>query len=269
MTGQSRRSSNGSSAAARGAPGSAAPRRAPGSAPRRAPGSAAALGTPASAAALGTPASAAALGTPASAAALGTPASAAAGSPSPAGTPPTGLIGHIATAIRRERSAAGLSLTELARRAGLAKSTLSQLESGMGNPSVETLWALGTALGIPLSRLVDPARAGVQVIRAGEGPVIYSELASYAATLLSACPPGARRDIYLIQMQPGEPRMSDPHPPGTVEHVVLGTGRARAGPVADPVTIGPGDYLTYPGDARHIFSAAEPGTSAVVIMESR
>src|SRR5579875_1216214 len=252
MTGQSRRSSNGSSAAARGAPGSAAPRRAPGSAPRRAPGSAAALGTPASAAALGTPASAAALGTPASAAALGTPASAAApgtpasaaalgtpasaaalgtpasaaaGSPSPAGTPPTGLIGHIATAIRRERSAAGLSLTELARRAGLAKSTLSQLESGMGNPSVETLWALGTALGIPLSRLVDPARAGVQVIRAGEGPVIYSELASYAATLLSACPPGARRDIYLIQMQPGEPRMSDPHPPGTVEHVVLGSGR--------------------------------------------
>ncbi len=139
----------------------------------------------------------------------------------------------------------------------------------MGNPSVETLWALGTALGIPLSRLVDPARAGVQVIRAGEGPVIYSELASYAATLLSACPPGARRDIYLIQMQPGEPRMSDPHPPGTVEHVVLGTGRALAGPVADPVTIGPGDYLTYPGDARHIFSAAEPGTSAVVIMESR
>src|SRR5579875_1607099 len=236
MTGQSRRSSNGSSAAARGAPGSAA-----------------ALGTPASAAALGTPASAAALGTPASAAALGTPASAAAGSPSPAGTPPTGLIGHIATAIRRERSAAGLSLRE----------------SGMGNPSVETLWALGTALGIPLSRLVDPARAGVQVIRAGEGPVIYSELASYAATLLSACPPGARRDIYLIQMQPGEPRMSDPHPPGTVEHVVLGSGRALAGPVADPVTIGPGDYLTYPGDARHIFSAAEPGTSAVVIMESR
>jgi transcriptional regulator with XRE-family HTH domain len=192
-----------------------------------------------------------------------------AGSPARAGAPPPGLIGQIAAAIRRERSAAGLSLTELARRAGLAKSTLSQLESGMGNPSVETMWALGTALGIPFSRLVDPARPGVQVIRAGEGPVIYSERASYAATLLSACPPGARRDIYLIRMQPGESRLSDPHPPGTVEHLVLSAGQALAGPAADPVAIGPGDYLTYPGDARHIFSAAEPDTSGVLVMESR
>ena len=35
-----------------------------------------------------------------------------------------------------------ISLTELARRAGLAKSTLSQLEAGTGNPSIETLWSL-------------------------------------------------------------------------------------------------------------------------------
>ena len=44
-------------------------------------------------------------------------------------------IGLLATALRRERERAGMSLAELARRAGLAKSTLSQLESGTGNPS--------------------------------------------------------------------------------------------------------------------------------------
>ena len=44
-----------------------------------------------------------------------------------------------------ERERAGMSLAELAR-AGLAKSTLSQLESGTGNPSLETLWALAMAL---------------------------------------------------------------------------------------------------------------------------
>src|SRR5947207_1806494 len=41
----------------------------------------------------------------------------------------------IARALRRERGRVGLSLTELARRAGIAKSTLSQLEAGNGNPS--------------------------------------------------------------------------------------------------------------------------------------
>jgi transcriptional regulator with XRE-family HTH domain len=178
------------------------------------------------------------------------------------------VIGQIATALRRERGRSGLSLTELARRAGIAKSTLSQLESGAGNPSVETLWALATALGVPFSRLVDPARQVTLVIRAGDGPVIYAERASYAATLLATCPPGARRDIYHIWVQPGEPRLADPHPPGTTEHLVLSTGRALVGPVGEPVELLPGDYVTYPGDAPHLFRALERDTAAVLVMES-
>jgi len=178
------------------------------------------------------------------------------------------VIGQIAAALRRERGRSGLSLTELARRAGIAKSTLSQLESGTGNPSVETLWALATALGVTFSRLVDPARQVTLVIRAGEGPVIYAERASYAATLLSTCPPGARRDIYRIRVQPGEPRLADPHPPGSTEHLVLSTGRALVGPVDEPVELLPGDYVTYPGDAPHMFRAFEPHTAAVLVMES-
>src|ERR1700760_1558730 len=59
----------------------------------------------------------------------------------------------VAVALKRERTRAGLSLSEVARRADIAKSTLSQLESGLGNPSLETLWALGNALGVPFSQL--------------------------------------------------------------------------------------------------------------------
>src|ERR1700741_2921395 len=112
----------------------------------------------------------------------------------------------IAASLRRERRRTGLSLTEVARRAGIAKSTVSQLESGAGNPSVETLWSLAVALGVDFTRLVDPPRMGTRVIRAGEGPVISAEHASYAATLVASCPPGARRDIYRVRVQPGEPR---------------------------------------------------------------
>ena len=182
-----------------------------------------------------------------------------------AGSP--ALIALIAASIRQERDRAGLSLTELARRAGIAKSTLSQLESGAGNPSVETLWALGVALGVPFSRLVDRPRPAVRVIRSGEGPATYSERANYAATLLASCPPHARRDIYRIEVQPGEPRLSDPHNPGATEHVVLSTGRALIGPAGEPADLRPGDYIVYPGDAPHIFKALEPDTTAVLIME--
>jgi transcriptional regulator with XRE-family HTH domain len=173
----------------------------------------------------------------------------------------------IAFSLRRERERAGLSLSELAKRAGIAKSTLSQLESANGNPSVETLWALSVALDIPFASLVEPARPKVQLIRAGEGPAVFSERADYIATVLSASPPKARRDLYLISAEPGSVRASEPHMPGVVEHVVLCAGKARLGLTDEPVEIGPGDYIAYPGDLPHVFEALEPGTFAVMVSE--
>lgn len=173
----------------------------------------------------------------------------------------------IAANLRRERDRTGLSLTEVAKKAGVAKSTLSQLESGSGNPSVETLWALAVALGVPFSRLVEPAVPRVQVIRAGEGPVIHSEQAHYSATLLAACRPGTKHDLYWLALEPGGARESLPHVPGSTEHMIVATGRCLAGLVDDPVELGPGDYIVYPGDVPHICKALEPGTTAVLVME--
>ncbi|KNB53298.1 helix-turn-helix domain-containing protein [Streptomyces caatingaensis] len=184
-----------------------------------------------------------------------------------ASTPNRAPLDRIAASLRRERERAGLSLTELARRAGIAKSTLSQLESGGGNPSVETLWALGVALDVPFSRLVDPPRPRVTVLRLGEGAAVPSERADYTATLLASCPPHARRDLYLLQVEPGSARESDPHMPGTTEHAVVAAGRALIGPLDAPVELGPGDYIAYPGDAPHTCRALEAGTVIVLAME--
>ncbi|GAB2863576.1 XRE family transcriptional regulator [Actinocorallia aurea] len=178
------------------------------------------------------------------------------------------IITTIAFSLRRERERAGYSLTELARRAKLAKSTLSQLESGTGNPSVETLWSLSLALEVPFSRLVEPPPTPIRVIRAGEGPYTRSEEAPYGVALLSPCPPGARRDLFRIVAEPGAARRTTtPHQAGVREHVVLAEGRALVGPVDAPVELGPGDYVAYPGDTQHVFEALAPGTSAVMLIE--
>jgi transcriptional regulator with XRE-family HTH domain len=185
----------------------------------------------------------------------------------PAAVPGGAPLELIAASLRRERRRTGLSLTEVARRAGLAKSTLSQLESGAGNPSLETLWAICVALDVPFSRLLDPPRPQVQVIRADEGPTVAAAHADYQATLLAACPPGARRDVYRIAAEPGPARASDPHMPGVLEHVLLSAGRALVGVAGEPVQLGPGDYICYPGDIPHVFEALEPGTLAVLVSE--
>jgi len=180
---------------------------------------------------------------------------------------PSAPLATIATALRRERERVGISLTELARRAGVAKSTLSHLESGTGNPSVETLWALGVALGVPFGRLVEPSDDAIRVIRAGEGPRIRSEQADFTGTLLSAGAAHLRRDVYLIELEPGAVREADGHTPRSVEHVVVAAGRLRVGPEANPVDLDPGDYATFPGDIPHRYEALLPGTFAVLVME--
>ncbi|MFY9997212.1 MAG: XRE family transcriptional regulator [Leclercia sp.] len=176
-------------------------------------------------------------------------------------------ISVIAKSLVRERLRTGFSLAEIARRAGIAKSTLSQLESGNGNPSLETLWSLCVALGIPFARLLEPQQPATQVIRRGEGTKVIAEQANFEAILLATCPPGARRDIYMLMAQPGADRISHPHTPGSVEHIIVTQGRALVGLTDAPEELGEGDYICYPADRPHIFKALERDTCALMVAE--
>ncbi|MFI1380560.1 helix-turn-helix domain-containing protein [Embleya sp. NPDC020886] len=176
-------------------------------------------------------------------------------------------VAAISAAVRSERQRRGLSLSELARLAGLSKATVSQLEAGTGNPGVETVWALSVALGVPFSRLVTPPRPAIRILRADEGSPTHAEESDYTATLLASCAPEAQCDIYRIRAEPGRARRSSPHLPGTIEHVVLTAGRAMAGPLDQAVELDVGDYVSYRGDIPHVFQALAPETSAVFVLE--
>lgn len=95
---------------------------------------------------------------------------------------------RISRSLRRERETAGISVSELARRAGVSKATVSQLESGSTGPSVETLWAIADALGLPFAAFVEERVSAPTLIRAGEHAGVPSAAAPYLATLIAACP---------------------------------------------------------------------------------
>lgn len=56
--------------------------------------------------------------------------------------------------VRALRKAAAMSQEELAFRAGMKRTYLSDLERGMRNPSVRALARLAEALGVPPERLL-------------------------------------------------------------------------------------------------------------------
>jgi transcriptional regulator with XRE-family HTH domain len=66
----------------------------------------------------------------------------------------TEQLDGIGERLRTERTRAGISQRELARRLGLSASLISQLESGLSKPSVGTLYAIVTELDLSLDKLL-------------------------------------------------------------------------------------------------------------------
>ena len=69
--------------------------------------------------------------------------------------------------IRAHREQAGISLRELARRLGLSPSAISQIETARSRPSVSTLYAIVSELGMSLDELFsgEEPDAGIAVVR--------------------------------------------------------------------------------------------------------
>ncbi len=177
------------------------------------------------------------------------------------------LSAVVADNLRRHRGRARLSLSELAAAAGVAKSTLSHIEAGRANPSMETLWSVATALGLPFAELVSPHAPEVRVLRAGEGVRVDSAGAPFLVRLLAATGRRGPSEVYAIACEPGAARRADPHPPGVREHLLVTAGRMEAGPLDAPAVLGPGDLATFAADVPHAYRALEGGTAAVLVMD--
>ncbi|WP_396593842.1 helix-turn-helix domain-containing protein [Brevundimonas sp. R86498] len=66
------------------------------------------------------------------------------------------VVQRLGVKVRERRTALGLSQEELAFRAGMKRSYLSDLERGVRNPTVRALGRLATALGLEPWELLTP-----------------------------------------------------------------------------------------------------------------
>jgi transcriptional regulator with XRE-family HTH domain len=156
--------------------------------------------------------------------------------------------------LRRLRRARELSVVELARRAGVSRATLTQLEAGAGNPTLETLYGLATALDAALTELIsepDPVEAPT-VVPAGAGARVIGT-AVEAWLLHTVRTRGATTEIYDFRLHGAAEQRSAAHAEGTREHLHLFAGRLRVGPVSAPATVGAGDFVTFDAGTEHLY----------------
>ena len=177
------------------------------------------------------------------------------------------LMPVVAANLRRLRGEQGRSLSELARASGIAKATLSALEAGRGNPTIETLSSLATALGVPFGDLLaGGAPEPVHVVHAAEGTTV----------------PGTANTLRLIVRLPGN--AADRALRGTLPAALQARGRRararerastccvtqgalRTGPVDRTADLRAGDYAGFAGDEMHLYEAGPRGARALLIMQ--
>ncbi|GAA4712566.1 helix-turn-helix domain-containing protein [Phytohabitans rumicis] len=170
---------------------------------------------------------------------------------------------RIAANLRTLRENRGLSVVALAERSGVGRATLTNLEAGRGNPTIDTLYALADALGAALGDLIDERpRTPVEVIRAGHGTRVEGAV---SARLLDRVRGHRLAELYEVDFATVA-RHADPHPPGVIESLLVTAGRLRTGPLSAPVELGPGDFIRFPGDVPHLYQAIGGPAHGVLVM---
>jgi transcriptional regulator with XRE-family HTH domain len=174
-------------------------------------------------------------------------------------------LGHIVgDNVRRLRTATGISLADLAVTADISKTTLHDIEQGRGNPTLSTLYALASALGVPLGELIAPPTATVEVVRADDGrPVADGDAVS--ARLLHRIRVRGMVEVYTIEVAPTT-QQSAAHLAGVEECMVITRGRVTTGPADTPTELAEGDSILFDAARPHLYRGHTEGNSAVLLM---
>lgn len=158
--------------------------------------------------------------------------------------------------IREARQRQGMSLSALARAAGIGKATLSKLEAGERNPTVETLYALCGPLGVPLSTVVGET-AGAQASAAGGMRTVLLDLRHLED--------GSTVEVFRLEFPKGARHTSPAHGPGVTEHLVVTAGTVRVR-MAKSVLITAGESTTWTSNRKHSYTAVGGPVEAVLVL---
>ena len=161
----------------------------------------------------------------------------------------------IAVQVRRHRRVRGMTVGELALRAGISKAMLSKIENSLTSSSLTTVARLAAALDVPVTALfqgADGAREAVFTPADGGARITTRGSRTGHEYLLLGALPGPRRrmEAHLVTLTERTEVLPLSRHPGTEllfvleGEMVYGHGEAR-------YTLRPGDALALDGEGGH------------------
>jgi len=163
----------------------------------------------------------------------------------------------IARRVAAFRKRQGLSLDQLAARAGVSKGSLAGLERATGNPSISLLCQTAAALGVSVSDLLATSTARkAEVFELEEGKVLWRGKKGGTARLLFGTRGPLMFELWEWVMFPAERYEAKAHSHGTKEILYAVKGRVGAVIDGDTFEIAPGRGLFMETDVPHAYYCA-------------
>jgi transcriptional regulator with XRE-family HTH domain len=171
----------------------------------------------------------------------------------------------LAANLRRLRIARHLSLSQLARVTATSKATLSGIERGRGNPTIDTLTQLADALRVPLTELLAQAPLGeVRIVRlAATHP--WPPAAAGRRTLESTGELQGGLEVLELALPARHVHELAPRARGSRAGVLVLQGKLIAGPVERISELATGDFASFPADVPHLYEAVRAPARALVL----
>jgi transcriptional regulator with XRE-family HTH domain len=146
----------------------------------------------------------------------------------------------------------GFTQGQLARIAGIPRSTLTHLESGEGNPSLQTLAKVSAALQVGIEEILSRPRAECKHIKSSEVPRV--KRSGGTVTLLKLLPdPIPGMEIDRMELDEGARVGGVPHVANSKEYFVCIKGKVQISVPGAWYELVEGDVLAFPGDQAHSY----------------
>jgi transcriptional regulator with XRE-family HTH domain len=166
--------------------------------------------------------------------------------------------------LRRLRMRRGLSLEKLAQKSGVSRAMLGQIELGQSAPTINVLWKISRALGVPFSTLISTTSPNATaVMPAARARVLTSHDGAFRSRPLF--PSGEPRNVefYELKLAGKSVEEASAHPPGTLENLVVAKGAIDLTVGSAVHHLDTGDAILFEADVPHEY--ANPGASDAVM----
>jgi transcriptional regulator with XRE-family HTH domain len=159
--------------------------------------------------------------------------------------------------LRRLRGKAGLSLEKLSQASGVSRAMLGQVELGQSAPTINVLWKISRALGVPFSALISEAgTTGTQVLKGVESKRLTSHDGRFQSRALFPISGPRRVEFYELRLAPKGVEEAHPHPPGTSENLIVSQGVVEIDVGGESHALDTGDVIVFEADKPHTYRNA-------------